>query len=108
MTEEDFSFDAAGKKLEELARALLKAVEEQDLDRIEKIDWQMRNQAVALMAQMPGTEEAANPGLEAMRKAMDALEMAAERLDYIKEKQIKDTVKRNRLRLVYDRNETLK
>ena len=79
--EEDFSFDAAGKKLEEMARALLKAVEEQDLDRIEKIDWQMRNQAVALMAQMPGTEEASNPGLEAMRKTMGALEMAAERLD---------------------------
>lgn len=107
MTEEDCTLDQAGQKLEELARALLKAVEAQDLDQIERVDWLMRNQALALMAQMPGTEDAANPGLEAMRKAMDALEMAAERLDYIKEKQIKDSVRKNRVRLAYDSGKPL-
>lgn len=104
MTTGGASFDETGKHLERLARELLRAVEAQDLDLIESLDWQMRNQAVALMAQMPGTEEADNPGLEAIRKAMDALEMASERLDYIKENQLKEAVRRSRVRLVYDRN----
>lgn len=104
MTEDNGDFGSAGQKLQDLAAQLMQAVEAEDLDAIERLDWEIRNTAVALMALMPKVSTEARPGLQAMQQAIQALEQAAENLDGERAERLRQTLAQQKIRLVYDRS----